>query len=376
MMADIKRAQDQLFDRRQSAREKYASLVVGRPGWGALLKHELVTLAGAAACRARSGFALRKALYPSLLGACGRNVVFGQNVVLRHPHKIRIGDNVVIDDNCLLDAKGDTNRGITIGERRVHRAQHDPVVQERRHHDRRGREHRLQLRDLLGQPGDGSGATRCWPRTATSSAATTTSAIPSQPVLAQGRRPPGVVVGAGAWLGAGAKILDGVTIGDGAIIGAGGGGPRRRPGRRDRGRHPGAGSSARARRAAQVSVSAREAERPPGLRSPRLGRVAHARRQAPVRVDDPALRSGALQRVARQPAQEGPLGGNARVVRHRHHLPAQVEVRSGDAAGAAEDHRPQADRHPAPARLRRDDVRAAGRRRCGGSRRSCTSTRT
>ena len=40
-MADIQRAQDQLFDRRQSAREKYASLVVGRPGWGALLKHEL-----------------------------------------------------------------------------------------------------------------------------------------------------------------------------------------------------------------------------------------------------------------------------------------------------------------------------------------------
>ena len=36
-------------------------------------------------------------------------------MVLRHPHKIRIGDNVVIDDNCLLDAKGDTNRGITIG---------------------------------------------------------------------------------------------------------------------------------------------------------------------------------------------------------------------------------------------------------------------
>ena len=55
------------------------------------------------------GLALRKTLYPSLLGACGRNVIFGQNVVLRHPHKIRIGDNVVIDDNCLLDAKGDAN---------------------------------------------------------------------------------------------------------------------------------------------------------------------------------------------------------------------------------------------------------------------------
>jgi acetyltransferase-like isoleucine patch superfamily enzyme len=33
---------------------------------------------------------------------------------LRHPHKI-IGDNVVIDDLCCLDAKGTDNRGITIG---------------------------------------------------------------------------------------------------------------------------------------------------------------------------------------------------------------------------------------------------------------------
>ena len=43
-MPEIPRAQDQLFNTRQSAREKYASLVVGRPGWGPLLHHELVTL--------------------------------------------------------------------------------------------------------------------------------------------------------------------------------------------------------------------------------------------------------------------------------------------------------------------------------------------
>ena len=47
--------------------------------------------------------------------AVGRNVVFGANVTLRHPHKIAIGDNVVIDDQCCLDAKGTDNRGIVIG---------------------------------------------------------------------------------------------------------------------------------------------------------------------------------------------------------------------------------------------------------------------
>ena len=97
-----------------SARAKYQALVVGQPSLGALLRHELVTMA-AQSMPGAAGLALRKALYPLLLGACGRNVVFGQHVVVRHPHKIRIGDNVVIDDNCLLDAKGETNSGIEIG---------------------------------------------------------------------------------------------------------------------------------------------------------------------------------------------------------------------------------------------------------------------
>jgi len=109
------KAQDQLFAPGKSSREKYAELVVGRPGFGALLKHELIVSIAQARAGAL-GLALRKALYPALLGACGRNVVFGQNVVLRHPHKIRIGSSVVVDDQCLLDAKGDANRGITIGD--------------------------------------------------------------------------------------------------------------------------------------------------------------------------------------------------------------------------------------------------------------------
>jgi len=113
-MAEIRRAQDQLFDRRSSARDKYARLVVGRPGLGALVKHEAIIMCSQHVPGA-FGLLLRKTLYPALLGACGRNVVFGQNVVLRHPHKIRIGDDVVVDDNCLLDAKGEANAGISIG---------------------------------------------------------------------------------------------------------------------------------------------------------------------------------------------------------------------------------------------------------------------
>ena len=43
------------------------------------------------------GLFLRSKLYPWLLAECGRNVFFGVDVTLRHPHKIRIGSDVSLD---------------------------------------------------------------------------------------------------------------------------------------------------------------------------------------------------------------------------------------------------------------------------------------
>ncbi len=54
---------------------------------------------------------------------------------------------------------------------------------------------------------------------------------------------------------------------------------------------------------AGVVVSRPQTERRPHLRSPGMGRVAHARRQAAVRVDDPALRREQFNGLADQPAQ-------------------------------------------------------------------------
>jgi acetyltransferase-like isoleucine patch superfamily enzyme len=218
-MAEIPGAQDQLFDRRSSAREKYARLVVGRTGLGALLKHEAVVLCSQSVPGAL-GFALRKMLYPGLLGSCGRSVIFGQNVVVRHPHKIRIGDNVVVDDNCLLDAKGESNKGITIGS----------GVFIGRNTILSCKEGDIEIEDgaNIGFNCELFSASRVRVGKDTLIAAYCyviggdhEAPDPTAPVLAQGRRSAGVSVGAGAWLGAGAKILDGVTIGDGAVIGAG-----------------------------------------------------------------------------------------------------------------------------------------------------------
>jgi acetyltransferase-like isoleucine patch superfamily enzyme len=218
-MADIPRAQDQLFSGGQSARQKYSALVIGQDGWGPLLKYELVQQLSQHVPGA-IGFALRKALFPSLLGACGRNVIFGQNVVLRHPHKIRIGDNVVIDDNCLLDAKGEANRGITIGTGVF-----------------LGRNSILSCKNGDIELADGANVGFNCEVFSASRVTIGAEALlaaycyviggdhdfsdPSAAVLAQGRRSSGVSIGAGAWLGAGAKILDGVSVGNRAIVGAG-----------------------------------------------------------------------------------------------------------------------------------------------------------
>jgi acetyltransferase-like isoleucine patch superfamily enzyme len=140
-------------------------------------------------------------------------------VVLRHPHKIHIGSNVVVDDNCLLDAKGESNHGIRIG---------DGVFV--------GRNTILSCKN--GDIELGAGANigfNCEVFSASQvriGANTLLAAYcyiiggdhdfsdPSKPVLEQARTSVGVQVGSGVWMGAGAKILDGVTIGDRAIIGA------------------------------------------------------------------------------------------------------------------------------------------------------------
>src|SRR5581483_7516572 len=201
-----------------SSRQKYTALIVGRAGLGALLKYEMV-ISIAQARSGALGLALRKTMYPWLLGSCGRNVVFGQNVVLRHPHKIHIGDNVVIDENCLLDAKGETNRGITIADR--------VFV---------GRNTILSCKN--GDIALGAGANLGFNCEVFSASAVTIGrdvliaayayviggdhdfSDPSTTVIEQRRVSAGVSIGDGVWIGAGAKILDGVSIGDHAVIGA------------------------------------------------------------------------------------------------------------------------------------------------------------
>jgi len=103
-----------IFNEKTSAVQKYKDLYIGKKGAAQFLRYEILMvflshLAGSV------GFYLRKQLYPSLFKNVGKNVIFGKNITLRHPHKISIGDNVILDDNVVLDAKGDETSGIAMG---------------------------------------------------------------------------------------------------------------------------------------------------------------------------------------------------------------------------------------------------------------------
>jgi acetyltransferase-like isoleucine patch superfamily enzyme len=211
--------QQQLVRSNLSPMQKYLALVIGRGSWLTLMKYEVIILL-CSTIPGALGLVLRKALYPRLLKKCGRNVVFGANIVLRHPKKIIIGDNVVIDDNCLLDAKGDTNAGITIGSgvfigrnTILHCKNGDIVLGDDVNIGFNcdiASSDRVEIgrKVLIAAYSYIVGGGHDFSRSDTS-------------VMDQKRTAKGIFIGPEAWIGAGVIVQDGCNIGEGTIVGAG-----------------------------------------------------------------------------------------------------------------------------------------------------------
>ena len=211
--------QRELFDERRSKAQRYAELIVGRPGLWSLVKYEVIVML-CSAMPGALGLLLRSKLYPRLLGATGRSVTFGVNVVLRHPHKIRIGDNVVIDDGCCLDAKGTDNAGIAIGDgvfigrNTILSCKNGDIVID--DHANIGfnveifsaSRVRLGKNTLVAAYTYLVGGDHLYDQLDT-------------PVLYQGRTAQGIEVDDNVWLGAHVVVSDGSQVGRDAIIGAG-----------------------------------------------------------------------------------------------------------------------------------------------------------
>lgn len=198
---------------------KYGELIIGRTGLAAFLKYELIILCCATVPGAL-GLFLRSKLYPLLLQRCGRGVVFGQNVTLRHPHKIAIDDNTVIDDNCLLDAKGEENTGIRIGSgvfigrNSILSCKNGDIVLEDNVNIGFNSEVFSGNNVTIGR--DTLVAAYCYFIGGDHDAASMDTAV-----LHQGSTARGIRIGSNGWFGAGVKVLDGVTVGEQCVVGAG-----------------------------------------------------------------------------------------------------------------------------------------------------------
>lgn len=213
--------QKKIIDKKSSASSKYSALVTGKKSLWFLLKYELIIL-GCAWVPGALGYFLRKIFYPQLLRYTGRGVIFGRNVTLRHPHKITIGDYSVIDDNAVLDAKGENNRGIWIGK----------SVYIGRNTILSCKEGSIKLQDycnisancsLLSETEIHLGrycflAGNCYlVAGGNHSFKQLDTPIMFQPSFSRG----GIKIYTDVWLGAGVIILDGCQVGKGSVIGAG-----------------------------------------------------------------------------------------------------------------------------------------------------------
>ena len=107
------KVKDLLKQGKQPAFRKYRDIYYGDTSIAYVIKSELIVTLTSGIGGA-FGLALRSLLYPTLFKKCGRKVVFGRNLTLRHARKIELGNNVVLDDNCVVDAKGESNQGIVM----------------------------------------------------------------------------------------------------------------------------------------------------------------------------------------------------------------------------------------------------------------------
>lgn len=201
------------------ALRKYQDLVIGSRSLARLALYELVMLTTSWVPGAL-GLLLRRVAYPWLLGRVGRGVTFGQGVVLRHPHKIRLGDGVIVDDLVLLDAKGAANRGIDVGRgsflgrgtilsckdgdielgEQANLGFHCEIFS--------GSRVRVGRHALFAAQVYVVGGGHAFDRV-------------DVPVIEQARVSKGIELGDDVWLGTGAKVMDGVRIGSRVVVGAG-----------------------------------------------------------------------------------------------------------------------------------------------------------
>jgi len=211
---------DKINDGRQFPLRTYMDLTVGNIGYGAFALYEILTcLLGP--LPGGIGFYLRKIFYPRLFKKVGKGLIIGRNVVIRHPDKIVIGDNVTIDDNCLLDARGTGPEGLLLEDGVI--VNRNCMLQAKSGPIRLGRRTSLGSNSVIvSLSGVDIGEAVLTAGGIYVSAGGYNFDDYDTAVMDQGAYTKGPIrIGANSWLGTCSVVLDGISIGSGAVIGAG-----------------------------------------------------------------------------------------------------------------------------------------------------------
>jgi acetyltransferase-like isoleucine patch superfamily enzyme len=203
-----------------SALRSYQDLVVGSRSLSTLILYELFAAWGGIVPGA-AGLLLRGRSWRHLLAHSGRRVVWGRNVVIRHPGKMWIGDGVLVDDDCYFDAKGcragefRIDDSVLISRGCIISGKDGPLRIGTRANIGAGctlyaSEHLHIGPDCMLAANCYIGGGRYDPH------GRIDVPISQQPLPGRG-----VVIANDCWLGAGVVVVDGVHIGPGSVVGAG-----------------------------------------------------------------------------------------------------------------------------------------------------------
>lgn len=204
-----------------SAVQRYQDLFVGSRSLPELVIYELVTTT-LQSFPGALGIFLRGVFYRRLFRRCGSKLLMGRNVTIRVPRRIELGAGTIIDDNAVLDAKGDSQHSFIRCGHKVEISRNAILSCKQKGSITLGNFVSLGRNVLLSARaplhiGDNCsiGPYACilasghdWQDT-------------QQPILLQDRPVGPIIIGENVWIGAHVTIMDGVTIGDNTIIGVG-----------------------------------------------------------------------------------------------------------------------------------------------------------
>lgn len=211
---------DQLHSTQSSSFSRYKMKAAGDVSFTHLVLYEIFNLVFANLGGAL-GYVTRKILLTRLFKAAGKGVILGRGLVVRHPARISLGDNVAIDDYVFLDAGGSGEMGLELGDGVI--ISRNCVIQ--------GKTGAVLLGDRVDV-----GCNSVFSSVAGISIGEATIIAGNcylgggryyhdrldVPIMDQGGYSRGPLsVGRNSWIGAGATILDGVSLGEGVIVGAG-----------------------------------------------------------------------------------------------------------------------------------------------------------